>query len=518
MRKLAIIGLFVLAVSQSHAQSKVFKEVSEDMSSQILTIQQDNLLVGYLAFTQLEKTNKDSFNYRLTIMDENLNDIGVVNFRQEKLILQAASFEQDVLCLAYLKSNLIGKEFRNGKALEKAEVNGGRNSVFFQFLDLQGTIVKTHEIIVDISLMNYSYGSFAAKGNLETSVQIKNIPQQGFVCYYADLKDKNILAFDLAGNKTWANKVKEESVLAAMVNAGQEAYLLMKKRVKMDEGGYELIAYNTVSGKQYPKQELKDKKGQFLKVLCFGLDPTTGRPFISGNIIDSRMGNKYIQPNHLTEGTYAGVFTINVNGPEKNGLSQQFSYWNDGSQAAFNKMGYYVEQKKYARLLHSFRDQEGNTYFAGSSFIRKPKIGSIIATIVTAPIVIPAIAISMGGFTKIKTTDAVLVKQDAKGNLTVMDNIEWTRSRFRMFKVPIAAYDRKSFYSVSNADTKNSHLILDDSKKIIIYNLKKHKEERSIKIKEGNIRTNVIPAKEGHIMISEYDSKEKTIRISIESL
>ena len=92
------------------AQSKIFKEVGEDISTRVKTITQDNALVGYLAFTRLEKTDADSFNYRVTIMDENLKEIGTVNFRQEILDLQAVSFEQNVLCLGYIQSPLTGGE------------------------------------------------------------------------------------------------------------------------------------------------------------------------------------------------------------------------------------------------------------------------------------------------------------------------------------------------------------------------------------------------------------------------
>jgi hypothetical protein len=35
--------------------------------------------------------------------------------------------------------------------------------------------------------------------------------------------------------------------------------------------------------------------------------------------------------------------------------------------------------------------------------------------------------------------------------------------------------------------------------------------------KDGNLKINVYPAKEGHIMVSEYNRKEKTTRFSIEA-
>src|SRR5688572_8030591 len=97
------IGCFFF-ISPSWGQSKVFKAVNNEISSQMQVIMQDDAMIGYLKFTQLEKVNEDSFNYLISIMDENLNDIGKLNFRETNIQLQAVSFEQDILCLAYLKS------------------------------------------------------------------------------------------------------------------------------------------------------------------------------------------------------------------------------------------------------------------------------------------------------------------------------------------------------------------------------------------------------------------------------
>ena len=85
MKKIAFSLISMLFALSLQAQTKVFKEVGEDITTEIKAITQDNALVGYLAFTRLEKADANSFNYRLTIMDENLNDIGAVNFRQESL-------------------------------------------------------------------------------------------------------------------------------------------------------------------------------------------------------------------------------------------------------------------------------------------------------------------------------------------------------------------------------------------------------------------------------------------------
>jgi hypothetical protein len=101
MRKFYIALLVVFSMLQNaYAQTKIFKEVRDGSSTKIRPIMQDETLVGYLSCTELERANRDSFSYRITIMDENLNDIGVVNFKELKLDLSAVSFDENVICLA----------------------------------------------------------------------------------------------------------------------------------------------------------------------------------------------------------------------------------------------------------------------------------------------------------------------------------------------------------------------------------------------------------------------------------
>ena len=82
MKKQVLTLLLSVSIFVVTAQTKVFKEVSEDIATQTRGIIQDNSLVGYVTFTRLEKASEDSFNYKITLMDENLNDIGTVNFTE----------------------------------------------------------------------------------------------------------------------------------------------------------------------------------------------------------------------------------------------------------------------------------------------------------------------------------------------------------------------------------------------------------------------------------------------------
>jgi hypothetical protein len=57
-----------------------------------------------------------------------------------------------------------------------------------------------------------------------------------------------------------------------------------------------------------------------------------------------------------------------------------------------------------------------------------------------------------------------------------------------------------------------------DPKNVAIYNIQQKKIARTIPTKEHKNTFKVFPAKEGYYMVSEYNKKEKTTRLSIEAL
>jgi hypothetical protein len=70
MKKLYIVLLVVFSILQNaYAQTNIFKEVSDGISTKIRPIIQDETLVGYPSCTELERANRDLFSYRITIMD-----------------------------------------------------------------------------------------------------------------------------------------------------------------------------------------------------------------------------------------------------------------------------------------------------------------------------------------------------------------------------------------------------------------------------------------------------------------
>jgi hypothetical protein len=71
---------------------------------------------------------------------------------------------------------------------------------------------------------------------------------------------------------------------------------------------------------------------------------------------------------------------------------------------------------------------------------------------------------------------------------------------------------------VVDPDSKSNYMIIDDEVNIYIYNANARKVVRTIPHKDGNVKVNVFPAKEGHMLVAEYNRKEKYTRFSIEAL
>jgi hypothetical protein len=495
MKKVFSVFMLLLTVAYSHAQKKVFKAVSEDISSQFKPIYQDYTLVGYVAFTQLEKVSTDSFSYRLTIMDENLNDIGVVNLRDHKLILHGARMEQDVLSLCYLKSNFYNNVFANRQEYLDA-IKNDQTSVFFQFLNLNGKITKTtslpvqlyHEVVPRKSNIKDLY----VGGGLKGPIQFLNITGKGFAAFYRDDEKNNLVTLNTRGDILWQKQIKVEAYALTLLTSGLDVYVLGFKLGDMLHRGYELYGYNASDPTISSSLRINhDDQGNRYSIDNFGVDPATGKPYISGYTVTDKKYYTYEYPEDFEKGGYAGVFTINIKDHEKGLTAEAFSYWADGSQSFISKDGRLTD-KTIFKHCNSFKDYNNATYHIGTAIITS---GS-----------------------KVKQQNTIILKQDDKGNLTLDNSFEGDDTPF--FKTGSTGFgmDIKRYYVVSNSDTKTFYLIIDDKKNIYIYNLKTKKVVRTISHVDGNIITQVFPAKEGHVIVAEYNKKEETTTVSIEAI
>jgi hypothetical protein len=500
MKIVAFVVITSLLVSALHAQTKVFKEVAEDIATQVKSITQDNALVGYLAFSRLEKADADSFNYRLTIMDENLHDIGTVNFREGILDLQTVSFEQNVLCLGYIQSSLQGVEpMRTRGAFRRAQDAANSSHILLQFINLNGKVINTYYNQVDLNTTTFmTRNPFATRklvGYLKYGMQIKNIPNSGFAFFYGDQVKQDMLVFDIGGNLTHQQEIPTIADLFYLQASATNIYLLAKGAVRTPEGGFRLYVYSAKDLNAENNFDLRDGNDNWLKVLSFDNDPATEDPFIAGCIINPNREMQFVTATDYSYTPYLGLFTLDLGNPGKD-MHANCSYWSKDTNPGISGDGLFTNKNFYVKYVTAFKDYAGNTIFAGTALIGKEFLGAA----------------------RYKLTDGVFVRQEASGNIALDNTIPCDETKYFGPDGILHELDKKEFYKVVNEVTKSNYMIIDDEENIYIYNVTGKKIVRTIPHKDGHLKINVFPAKEGAMMVSEYNRKEKYTRFSIETL
>lgn len=135
------------------------------------------------------------------------------------------------------------------------------------------------------------------------------------------------------------------------------------------------------------------------------------------------------------------------------------------------------------------------------------------------PLLIPPyIMQGCGAFGSFSIDDVLLIQMDKNGKVSYVDSIGSERIKQKRVPPSFKSVDNCSFYSLTNPDTKTSFLIVKGEKDITIYNVHEKKIVRKIAKNNKQVRTNIYPAKDGHIIVSEYDEKEKSTRLSIEAI
>ncbi|ACU62700.1 DUF6770 family protein [Chitinophaga pinensis] len=485
--------LFILTLSPLllKAQTKVFKEVNEGISTEFKPIFQNGNLIGYLAFSELERANKDSFSYRINIMDENLNDLGIVNFREKKLDLQQVSFVNDTLCMAYLKSNVLGYDW--GSRNERNDsLSKGYLSLFAQFISLDGKIAHTFEkkLKTDIRLSwtNIRDGRIG-NGGLKHSVQLKNQDQKGFTFFFGDDAYNYLLVITTQGELLWEKYILEDGDHYKMLTSGRDVLFLITAERNMAVSSHTVISYDTDKKAGILKLPLLDQFRNPLLVMAFNNDPATGKPYLAGYIHDPMAAGAYLYTKNVVQHLFSGIFVINVDGHEKTAVKRQFSYWTDKVDDELVENDFLSNNNAFMKNVIAFRDFQGNTYITGTNNYHRSEYGSV-----------------------------VMLKQDPSGKLSVLTpfadadiDLSDTRKQYELTGMP-------PLYSVSSSDTRSTYLIVNAQVNSSIYSLEKKKVVRVIPHKDGNIRTNIYPAKEGHVIVAEYNRKEKYTKLSIEAI
>lgn len=520
MKRILFIFAAISGATSMSAQSKVFKEVSSDISTESKTIFSGRAVIGYVVFSQLEKANQDSFNYKLTIMDENLNDIGVVNFREIGLNLEAISFENDVLCLGYLKSTELGKDYSRQKQVKKRVSN---DFVMTQFINLDGKILNAQSIPVTTSgsfVRNayYTKDAITYQTRLKKGLQLEALADKGFLLFYGDDNSSKVVNYDLEGNQIWSTKMAEAESYY-LNSTGSYIYLLMKNKANT-YGNYSFTSIDALTGSVGKMKQLQDKEGNQLRVQTFEPDPATGNLYITGSILNNRRNKFDARIKTFSKAMNKGVFTIDMDPAAKSGMREKYVYWSDGSlQPNINSLGYTKSNKSYNVFTTAYRDYTGNTYFVSNVLRKKARIGGIASSIILAPTLVVPIMQASIGYNLYTYNNTAVFKLSPNGALTQDNEIVMKRSPKGAGKAEIGYLSNyRTNYYLTNDESKSTYIVASDEKNTQVYDAEKHKVIRTVPFKKDGSIIMIGPAKEGHIMVIEKNKKEKYTRLSVERL
>lgn len=522
MKKILIFFAVLFSTTSIYAQSKVFKEVSDDITTESKAIFSGRSVIGYVVFSQLEKASLDSFNYKITIMDENLNDIGVVNFREIGLSFEGISFENDVLSLGYLKSTELGKDYTKSGQVKNLV---SKDFVMTQFINLEGKILNTQSIPVSTSgnFDKTNFGMFGASHfsyntRLEKGLQLEALAGKGFLLFYGDDISSNVVSYNFEGKQMWSSKMPDAESYY-LNTAGSNIYLLMKNKTDT-YGDYSFTSIDANSGTIGKIKTLMDNQGNQLDVNTFEPDPSTGNLYIAGNIINNRKNkiNPYV--NGFSKGNDIGVFTIDIDPAAQKIMKEKYVYWNDGSlEPNINNVGYTEADKRYNVFSIAFRDYKGNTYFVSDALHKTPRVGAIISSVVFSWTILVPVLEAAGGYNKYSFENTNIFKLTPKGALTQVNSItmEETPKVTGRIGSGFLPYHRGNYY-LTNDESKKTYLIATDDKNTQIYDTEKGKVIRTVPFSKDGSSMLIGPAKEGYIMVIEKNKKEKYTRLSIERI
>lgn len=489
----------ILLTNTSFGQTRIFREVTSQISRQVKPVVQNDQFVGYVILDQLEKASKDSFNYKLSFLDENLNDIGVYSFRQCDLSLEHAVFEQDVFCLAYLESDIPLKS--SGPAILSMQNKKGKRHLYTQFFNLQGNLIN--ESTQPVDAINVTAYILALKNPL----RVTNITGKGFAFVYGDgpyeytvstsgqinlfgkakevASNEHILVYNLEGKRQWHRILPQAKSLALNVTSmGDNIYTLRKCEGKVPEGDFELLTYQFNDSTKMIKKSLIDDKQNPLRVLGFRKALSGKSAYLAGIIVNGKMKSRVAvmyetyDYSTLTNGFYAGTFHFELNG--ENPVAH-YAYWNDESmEPAISKKGCIESINAYGLYTSCFDDFAGNIYFAGTSISKRQRVTDFVP----------------------------VLKHDLNGKLSLHSTCNLDRASLE-----------RDFLAIADEERQENFLVIEDEKKVDIYNLSNSKIVKTIlRAPENWISVEVYKAKSGHIMVSEQNRKEHTVKLSIEAI
>ncbi len=362
-RPLAAIAaaLFILlAAGPLPAQKVSFDDVMEIELKNMGPIYQNKMVKGYYMFYKVEKKDRKNNNYKLVVLDENMNKVSEKSMTESKwLNLEEAAYDEKSLMFIFYESHERTLEFRQ--------------------YDLQGKLLskKSEELGKRES---YLYAQSGQQTGAVGGVQLAPVVGKGFV-HYTPQKNKKfgyaIRFFAEEGGKNWKFESDEDSkeIELGMFLGYNETQLLscvIKRKGAMSKDmDFYIMANDLATGKKLYEKPLEDKKHALQLLNAFPGD--NGETIITGLYFDA--------DDKLAKAKSEGLFTGKLDA-SGNFTKKEFISWEKdvAKKLDVSKSGK-IDGGGYVFFHNATRLADGKIYAVGELYGKEASALGIASTI-----------------------------------------------------------------------------------------------------------------------------------------
>lgn len=506
MRKPSLLMILLLLSVFMTAQEKSLSEITSfKIKNSGAFIDKNKDVDGYYFYYEVDKLKKGQREYAIKMLDNNLNDIATKSYVDDKNTILADS------------------KFNN-QALMFAMVNFKEKNYKLVTFDKQGNQGENITIPVNKKEMKW----LSAMLNSGSFNLLFPADDKGFLFNY--IRDNKKLGYGLKyvatdGGKSWDYNSPDEAKEILMINpieVNQEVVVAIessKKSMLSQTVNFKVLVIDIATGKLlFEKDYDRDNNPRLIT-----------NAFLTDDKKVVLLGEYYDKGDNIIKAKSQGIFA-EINDMTGKQISDNKVGWEEKIDKMMPEDSEGKTNRGYIYFHDIVRTQSGSYYCIGEKY-RKTASGLGIA----------AAALGGGGsVTQLTITDAVVFEFDANFNLKDIQNFEKGKSRapsltdfgspqlnahalkaFGAFDYEFTQIDedRDRFYS---AFIDYERLKGEENKlafKTIIYNDGKLSEDKIYLSKsKGKISYRVMPGKLGHVMILEYNKKEKTLDIHLEKL
>ncbi|NII26945.1 hypothetical protein HB364_17780 [Pseudoflavitalea sp. X16] len=518
IRKLIIAATFLcLGTQQIHAQAKLsIDKVYSAYLRNSGTIMENNQIKGYFFLYQSDKIDRNTNEYTLQILDQNLNKVKDIKFQDSKQIsLLEAAYNGS--SLAFLFKNAETKMLE----MKVYDIDGKLKFTYTREYDR-----KTDDLMKQYETLHTDEG---------TNQNVFDLGEQGYASVLP-LRDGKQRTYEVdfyssQSKKQWTyvpNDDEEKYAQAEFLGSTDSLIILevmKRKRALSGKMAASLIGLNFVTKKKEFEIDAEGSDYKFVPTSVVKLSGT-GKILVMGSYFD-------LNANIAKDASLGlGLYEIDSKGKV---LSKTYNSWG-GDLAKYlptNAKGK-IDDVGFLYIHKLLKAPNGKLFVVGEGYKRKASALGIGLAVLSG-----GRSTGSTGVTKIVITDMVMMEFNDKykvTNATIYDKTQNdatlsaisdynSQHAIAMMLKMVGAFDYEfttgepdnSSFTICYSDYVRSSEYKGQTFNAIRYNGSKFTTDKiELKSKASNMR--VFPAKAGSVMILEYFKKDKRLDLRLEKL